>query len=328
MFLKAQIIFSSILALCINYGRAYGANTMTQQSLDFGTIIQLSDNATITVDINGNVTETSGGIHSGTTSAGMGTISADSNYSSERIEQLNVSSGAAITLENNCTLSVINPVMSVSDTKFSIAPSGTICSSRAPESYEIEIGASLQINDGYCPEGTYTINVPITWNEAHCTSAGIFGSNCYCENGTFEGKSGYIRATITIKSSLSVKETQSLDFGTIVSMPEPQNINMSTTGQRSGGVMTQYDATGQQGIFTITGAPEHQVSINVPPSTEIQNLNGTALNVTLNSDTNSVMLQEAGGTGMATFSVGGTLVVNANQEQGEYQGTYTVSVNY
>ena len=156
MFLKSQIIFSSILALCINYGRAYGANTMTQQSLDFGTIIQLSDNATITVDINGNVTETSGGIHSGTTSAGMGTISADSNYSSERIEQLTVQSTATLSLDNKCTISVHNPVMSISDTKFSIAPSGTTCSSRAPESYEIEIGASLQINDGYCPEGTGT----------------------------------------------------------------------------------------------------------------------------------------------------------------------------
>lgn len=324
MFLKAQIIFSSILALCINYGRAYGANTMTQQSLDFGTIIQLSDNAAITVDINGNVTSTSGVVHSGTTTAGMGTISADSNYRSERIEQLNVSSGAAITLENNCTLSVINPVMNVSDNQFAIAPSGTICSSRAPESYEIEIGASLQINDGYCPEGTYTINVPITWNEAHCDS--IF--DCYCRNGTFEGKSGYIRASVTIKSSLSVKETQSLDFGTIVSMPEPQNINMSTNGQRSGGIMTQYDTTGQQGIFTITGAPEHQVNINVPASAVIQNSNGTSLNVTLNTDSTTLMLNESGGTGMATFSVGGTLVVNANQEQGEYQGTYTVSVNY
>lgn len=324
---KFQIIKIFILLLFLEKGisLAYGVNTSTVQNLDFGTIVQTSDNVTVVVDTNGTITSINGCIHSGTATIGEGLMEAvDTNYISERIENLKISSGSPLIFDNGCKIEVINPTTSTENKPFQITRRWSICSG-IPNSYNIDVGGTLRITGGYCPEGTHTINLVPNWTEMHCTGGWI--GDCYCQDNP-ESKSGVLTASVTIKNSLSVKETQSLDFGTIVSMPEPQNINMSTNGQRSGGIMTQYDTTGQQGIFTITGAPEHQVSINVPPSTEIQNLNGTALNVTLNSDTNSVMLQEAGGTGTATFSVGGTLAVNANQEQGEYQGTYTVSVNY
>ena len=249
----------------------------------------------------------------------------DSNYTSERVESLSIEAGSPLVFPTGCTIEIINPTISTSTPDFSIARRWGGCG-YLPDSYDVYVGGALKISGGYCPEGTHIINLVPNWTEKHCTTI----TNCYCIDNpaSIENKSGVLTASVTIKNSLSVQETQSLDFGTIIAMPQPQSIKMSTNGQRSGGVSSQYDATGQQGIFKVTGNPGYQVNINVPASAVIQNSNGTSLNVTLNTDSTTLMLNESGGTGTATFSVGGTLEVNANQDQGDYQGTYTVGVNY
>lgn len=318
-------VFALLLFLEKGIFPAYGVNTSTVQNLDFGTIVQTSDNVTVVVDTNGTITSINGCIHSGTATIGKGLMEAvDTNYISERIENLKISSGSPLIFDNGCKIEVINPTTSTENKPFQITRRWSICAG-IPNSYNIDVGGTLRITGGYCPEGTHIINLVPNWTEMHCTSGWI--GDCYCQDNP-ESKSGVLTASVTIKNSLSVQETQSLDFGTIIAMPQPQSIKMSTNGQRSGGVSSQYDATGQQGIFKVTGNPGYQVNINVPASAVIQNSNGTSLNVTLNTDSTTLMLNESGGTGTATFSVGGTLEVNANQDQGDYQGTYTVGVNY
>lgn len=319
-------VFALLLFLEKGVFPAYGVNTSTVQNLDFGTIVQISDNVTLIMDTNGNVVEINGGIHSGITTKGEGLMEAvDSNYTSERVESLSIEAGSPLVFPTGCAIEIINPTISTSTPDFSIARRWGGCG-YLPDSYDVYVGGALKISGGYCPEGTHIINLVPNWTEKHCTTI----TNCYCIDNpaSIENKSGVLTASVTIKNSLSVQETQSLDFGTIIAMPQPQSIKMSTNGQRSGGVSSQYDATGQQGIFKVTGNPGYQVNINVPASAVIQNSNGTSLNVTLNTDSTTLMLNESGGTGTATFSVGGTLEVNANQDQGDYQGTYTVGVNY
>ncbi len=74
------------------------------------------------MDTNGNVVEINGGIHSGITTTGKGSMEAvDSNYTSERVENLNIDAGSPLVFPTGCAIEIINPTISTTAPDFSIA---------------------------------------------------------------------------------------------------------------------------------------------------------------------------------------------------------------
>ncbi len=131
--------------------------------------------------------------------------------------------------------------------------------------------------------------------------------------------------TFTIKSSLSIKEEQNLNFGTIVSMPTAQTIRIDTDGRVSGGNFANSISNTSAGLFSIYGAPNAAVNIKLDNSAVVANETSRTMTAALFSDASLTRLDYYG-TGQ--IKVGGSLDVNPNQPAGQYTGTYTVSISY
>ncbi|HET7101661.1 MAG TPA: DUF4402 domain-containing protein, partial [Terriglobia bacterium] len=93
----------------------------------------------------------------------------------------------------------------------------------------------------------------------------------------------------------------------------------------TGGVVYA-DSTGQPAQFAVTGEPSHSFSITLGSPTIT--LIGPSGNMNFALASNLGALFNFSGTGTATLNLGGTLSVAANQSEGDYTGTFTVTVAY
>ena len=76
--------------------------------------------------------------------------------------------------------------------------------------------------------------------------------------------------------------------------------------------------------FTIGGTTGQVATISVPASVTLTNALLTTMSASLVSSAATVPLVANAG----AFTVGGTLSVAANQQDGDYTGTFTATVNY
>ncbi len=133
-------------------------------------------------------------------------------------------------------------------------------------------------------------------------------------------------ATATAKAQIlrqiTVAKTSDLDFGTIVTGAAASTVIVSPAGARTCGVGLVCTNAVTAAGFGIVGTTGSVVTLASDAS------------VTLNSGANSMtaaLLTSAATrtlTGVDSFTVGGTLAVGANQADGAYSGTFTVTVNY
>jgi hypothetical protein len=80
--------------------------------------------------------------------------------------------------------------------------------------------------------------------------------------------------------------------------------------------------------FSVTGENNASFNITLPANNTVQlTRTGGTEKMNVNSFTHNASLQLSG-TGTATFKVGATLEVNANQVAGEYSGSFSVTVAY
>ena len=134
----------------------------------------------------------------------------------------------------------------------------------------------------------------------------------------------------TVLKSLSILKKADLDFGQLIVTGAGTAVIDPTTGtlSRTGGV-TPLGTGAHAATFTATGSKNSVVHIRLPTSsTTLTRVGGgatmTVSNWTLDGGTNrKVPLTSA-----FDFSVGGTLNVAANQADGLYTGTFTVTVQY
>lgn len=141
-------------------------------------------------------------------------------------------------------------------------------------------------------------------------------------------------ATATVYKPIAVIETTPLAFGmfTISSLtPGTVVIDTSGTATPTGGVLL-LPSSRSAALFTITGEPSKAITVSYD-TTGAQLGDGSGNTMTLGTFTNTVLPTILDGGGTATFNVGATLSVNANQTSGIYStgtgGTpYTVTVNY
>lgn len=132
-------------------------------------------------------------------------------------------------------------------------------------------------------------------------------------------------ATAKVLLPLTVTSTADLDFGVIVpSTSAAGTVVVSTAGAVTCGVTTCI-GTPNAGAFGVTGTAGQVVSIaaGAGPFSVAAGSNSMAVgSLTFSAST----LTLTGGSG--SFNVGGSLSVAANQAEGDYTGSYTVTVNY
>ena len=134
----------------------------------------------------------------------------------------------------------------------------------------------------------------------------------------------------TVLKSLSIVKKADLDFGELVvttagtAVLNPVSGAVTTTG-----TIVPVGTAGHPATFTATGSKNSVVNIKVPTAAvTLTRVGGggtmTVSNWTLDGKSNrKIPLNSA-----FDFNVGGTLNVGANQPDGTYTGTFTVTVQY
>ena len=128
---------------------------------------------------------------------------------------------------------------------------------------------------------------------------------------------------------LSLVKTDDLDFGTLVSSPiaGTATIDANTGVQTTTGGVLSAGGTPKRAEFVGVGGSGLLITIAISPSPTLTNGTGGSMPSTLavQGGTGFRLLP---GTGVQTFRVGGTLNVGANQQDGNYTGTFSLTVNY
>lgn len=131
-------------------------------------------------------------------------------------------------------------------------------------------------------------------------------------------------ASATIAVPISVSESSALSFGSVIRSASAGTVVINTSGTRSvtGGV-TALGGTVSAASFAVSGEGSAAYTISFTDGT----LTGPGTSMAVSTFTNDGSGSLSGG-GSETVNVGATLSVGANQTEGAYTGTYTVTVNY
>jgi hypothetical protein len=151
-------------------------------------------------------------------------------------------------------------------------------------------------------------------------------------------------ASVALLEKLAIVKTEDLEFGTLFAGTTPGTVVIGGTGTRTktGGV-TLAGGTFHPAEFAGYGDRNQRVTIAVDiiPPIQITRSGGTeqmlvnAFTITPgpglqnNGPVGRYKIQPgAGSTGLFTFKIGATLNVAANQMPGNYDGTFSVILNY
>lgn len=138
-------------------------------------------------------------------------------------------------------------------------------------------------------------------------------------------------ANARIITAIDITRTAHLNFGDVVAGGTPGTVVLTAgaTPARSstGGVTLGNSTTVSDAIFTVSGEPLSTYAITLPGSAVTITSGGNDMTVdTFTSSPNATGALDGGGT--QTLYVGATLHVAANQPNGQYSGTFSVTVTY
>ncbi len=139
-------------------------------------------------------------------------------------------------------------------------------------------------------------------------------------------------ATAVIVGPLSIVKNTDMDFGTIVASATAGTVTLATSGVRTPSAEVSIlpaAALGVAASFNVAGEPTRGFSITLPADGAVQ-LTGPGTNMAVNGFNHNAGANPAlNGSGQATFAVGATLSVGANQASGTYtSAAFNVTVNY
>lgn len=277
----------------------YADSASVTQTADFGTVIQTAERTVARLGTDGVVTWDGG---SGSGSARQGIIRYDVNCGvTHELQMPNGISGRQS--GENCEFSLNN--LQFNPSSFWLAPLGVL----GNRSQDINVGAELTI-DGYCKAGTYTGTMTVSASTYMCAPNDV-----------------QLTFSVTIAEKLGISAKQDINFGAMMSPSSDGTVTLSYNGQRSatGGIYLMNNADVSQGIFTIDGTAGRTVYVSLPSEVFIYS-GGNALSV--NNFTASMGTQFTLASDMADMHIGATLNVPANAPEGDYSGTYTVTVSY
>ena len=132
-------------------------------------------------------------------------------------------------------------------------------------------------------------------------------------------------------------KTDDLDFGTLISGATGGTVTISpvTNARTTGGGVTPVGSAAQRAVFQGTGGIL-LITVSGSTSVTLTRAGGGAAPMTASlvraASTSGGGIALLGGTllpsGVQSYYIGGTLTVPANQPEGDYSGTFTLTVNY
>lgn len=145
--------------------------------------------------------------------------------------------------------------------------------------------------------------------------------------GTAHAASATGTAKAKILRQITLTNTSDLEFATVISGATASTVGVSTAGAVTCGASLTCTGTTTAANFNIQGTNNAVVLVGGDASVTLNGSLGGTMNVTLDYSAASVTLANSGPTG-GSFQVGGLLSVGANQTDGDYTGTFTVTANY
>jgi len=143
------------------------------------------------------------------------------------------------------------------------------------------------------------------------------------------------QASATIITKITLAKDVPMSFGEIVANANATDVtvdlsNNLTIESGSGNATLFPGTTGTSATFITTGESSRQYSITLPANdvVSLAGPNGSIPMPVKNFTTSSLTGNGLSDTGVGGFSVGATLTVGANQQPGNYTGTYAVTVTY
>ena len=144
-------------------------------------------------------------------------------------------------------------------------------------------------------------------------------------------------ASAVVITPLTVTETTALDYGSIAGGSTAGSVTMSSAGTISaaGGATFVSASASNQATFDITGELNTAITVTLTTAgAQLDDGAGGGAVMALGTFSNTALPTTTDGAGAATFDVGATLSVGANQAAGSYTtalgagAPYTVTVNY
>jgi hypothetical protein len=132
---------------------------------------------------------------------------------------------------------------------------------------------------------------------------------------------------------LKLTKVDDLEFGTMIASGVSGTVALNaTTGTRTfaGGVTGVPSAAGHRAVFAGAGTGGQQVIVTIIPPVQLTNTGGDTIDVlALTLDNGGNPIRTIDPVTKAFFvGVGGILLINANQPDGDYSSTFQVTANY
>lgn len=263
-------------------------------NFDFGTFTQTNRQASFILSYDGVLSSISNLTATGTPVAGK------INYTTEKNgDNLSFSFTTSVVQLDGCT-------MTFSDVNSSLT--GIVLNPGQGKSRDVSFGVSVSI-DGFCAKGTHNVS----------------GVQIDATGSKTSSNTTLLPITVVFNEHIEITEIQEMNFGVF----EAGTVDGKVVIYPNGGYDTvnvyMLDASAVSiGKFTIGGLINREVQLSFSDSV-LSNGASTMILNNLNADVGSSfnVSQES-----MPISVGGTLNVRANQPDGIYTGTYTLTVTY
>jgi Domain of unknown function (DUF4402) len=137
----------------------------------------------------------------------------------------------------------------------------------------------------------------------------------------------------------SIVKIEDLDFGSLIASPVAgtATIDAQTGARTLAGGVTDAGGAFRRAEFEASGSPNRVISLSISPTPSIAITNDTGQTMTINQIRVSVNggtpqplgpNHTIGSNGIISFDIGGRLNIAANQAEGTYSGTFTLTSNY
>jgi len=179
--------------------------------------------------------------------------------------------------------------------------------------------------------GMFYLGVSAAVGTSAATPAGTYsGSFGLRVTDTTNGRNSVTTFTVTAKVDpvITLAKLTDLRFGDVFTSATAGTVVLSPAGARSatGGVGLGSLSVSGPATFTVTGAANATYAITLPATITLSSASGTLTVSPVTSSPGPTGLLSA--TGQQSLAVGGTLNVAANQADGDYAGTFNVTVAY
>lgn len=134
-------------------------------------------------------------------------------------------------------------------------------------------------------------------------------------------------AKAKIVTPVTATKTQDLNFGTMLG--KANTVTVSHAGARSASAEDALVTDGNTptaGVFSVTGPNNQPITVTLPANATVTSGSNNMTISNFTSDKSGS--QTLDGSGQLTINIGADLGVTENQAEGDYTGTYSITINY